>query len=178
MKSGKQKTGKKDQRDLFGAGSGEEGEKKDGAPKKAPKIEGGLSTDPAQKARIAELAERVERYRASYYAGKPEISDAAYDALEDELRDLDPTNAVLAKVGSAALVTEWEKARHEIPMGSLNKAVSQDELMGWLDRCDELLAKDGEPSIRGDLFVAEKLDGISIEVIYKQASGSRRTWRV
>lgn len=130
-------------------------------------LKGGLAKDPASKPRIDELAERIERYRASYYAGNPTISDAAFDALEDELRELDPTHAVLAKVGSAALVTEWEKARHEIPMGSLNKAVSEEELRSWAARCNELLAKENEPGIEGDLFVAEKLDGISIEVIYK-----------
>jgi DNA ligase (NAD+) len=133
-----------------------------------PPIAGGIRVDPKQQKRIDDLADRIERYRASYYAGHPEISDAAFDALEDELRGLDPTHLVLAKVGSAALVTEWDKARHEIPMGSLNKAVSEDELRTWLARCDELLAKDKESSMAGDLFVAEKLDGISIEVIYKQ----------
>lgn len=137
----------------------------------SPPIAGGIKIDPKQQKRVDDLAERVEKHRASYYAGHPEISDAAFDALEDELRDLDPTHPVLAKVGSAALVTEWDKGRHEIPMGSLNKAVSEDELRAWATRCDEILAKEhpksGAGSIADDLFVAEKLDGISIEVIYK-----------
>lgn len=134
-------------------------------------LQGGLEIDPGQRARIEELAARVERYRASYYAGHPEISDAAFDAIEDELRALDPTHPVLAKVGSAALVTEWEKARHEIPMGSLNKVVSEEELRAWVARCEELLAKEAHAApdtpVDRDLFVAEKLDGISIEVIYR-----------
>jgi DNA ligase (NAD+) len=128
---------------------------------------GGIDVDPKVHARAEELAKRIEKYRASYYAGTPEISDAAFDALEDELRELAPAHPVLAKVGSAALVTEWEKARHEIPMGSLNKATSEAELRAWLTRCDELLAKEGRESVANDLFVAEKLDGISIEVIYR-----------
>ena len=128
---------------------------------------GGLDVDPSTRARIEELAGRVEHHRAAYYKGTPEISDAAFDAFEDELRALDPTHPVLAKVGSAELVSEWHKARHEIPMGSLNKAVSEEELRAWLTRCDELLAQDQVGSIAGDLFVAEKLDGISIEVIYR-----------
>lgn len=131
------------------------------------KLIGGIEIESAALARVDELAQRIERYRASYYAGKPEISDAAYDALEDELRALAPAHPVLAKVGSASLVTEWEKARHEIPMGSLNKVTNEEELRGWLARCDELLAKEGRPSVGGDLFVAEKLDGISIEVVYR-----------
>jgi DNA ligase (NAD+) len=127
---------------------------------------GGLDLDPALRARADAVAARLEKYRASYYAGHPEISDAAYDALEDELRDLDPTHPVLARVGSAELVAEWPKARHEIPMGSLNKAVNEEELRAWLARCEELAEKDGLGPV-SDLFVAEKLDGISIEVIYR-----------
>jgi DNA ligase (NAD+) len=46
-------------------------------------------------------------------------------------------------------------------------AVSVDELRAWLARCDELLEKDGVSTIGQDLFVAEKLDGISIEVVYR-----------
>lgn len=128
---------------------------------------GGIEVDSSAAQRVEDLAKRIERYRASYYAGTPEISDAAYDALEDELRALAPAHAVLARVGSGELVTEWEKARHEIPMGSLNKVTNEDELRGWLARCDELLAKEGHKSIAGELFVAEKLDGISIEVVYR-----------
>ena len=129
---------------------------------------GGVTVDPAQRARVDELAARLERHRAAYYAGHPEISDAAYDALEDERRDPDPTSPVLARVGSAELVDEWEKARHEIPMGSLNKAVNVEELRAWLARCEELLKKDGLGPVGHDLFVAEKLDGISIECIYRE----------
>lgn len=131
------------------------------------KLIGGIEVDATVTARVEELARRVEKYRASYYAGSPEISDAAFDALEDELRALAPAHPVLANVGSGALVTEWDKARHEIPMGSLNKATNEEELRGWLARCDELLAKEGRPSVADDLFVAEKLDGISIEVTYR-----------
>lgn len=138
----------------------------------APALEGGLSLDDASRARAAALAGRLEALRASYYQGTPEVSDAAYDALEDELRALDPTHPVLAKVGSGALATEWEKARHELPMGSLNKVTSEAELGEWLARNEELLrqaeAPPGDPrALATSLFVAEKLDGISIEVIYE-----------
>lgn len=134
---------------------------------RASRLEGGIDLDPAGRERAAELAARIERLRASYYAGAPEVSDAAYDALEDELRALDPTSPLLAKVGAPPVASEWEKARHEIPMGSLNKVVSPSELAAWAARCDELLAKEGAGTITDDLFVAEKLDGLSIEVLYR-----------
>jgi DNA ligase (NAD+) len=131
-------------------------------------VGGGLELDADQRRRVAELAERLSLYRARYYAGEPMVSDAAYDALEDELRRLDPTHPLLGRIGSPVLVEAWDKARHEIPMGSLNKVVSVEELHEWVARCDELLGKEGEPPIDSELFVAEKLDGISVELLYRQ----------
>ncbi len=133
---------------------------------KARHLGGGIEVDARDAARAGELAERLERYRVAYYQGAPLVTDAAYDALEDELRAVAPAHPVLARVGAPAVSKEWDKARHEIPMGSLNKVTSEAELDEWLARCDELLAKDGQPSIAGDLFAAEKLDGLSLELIY------------
>ena len=53
-------------------------------------------------ARIAELAKLLRKYKDAYYNGTPLVSDAAYDALEDELRELDPNHAVIASVGAPA----------------------------------------------------------------------------
>jgi DNA ligase (NAD+) len=129
---------------------------------------GGLAVDGARSERVEELVSRLSEYRAKYYQGEPLVSDAAYDALEDELRELDPAHPLLAKVGSGAVSEAWEKARHEIPMGSLNKVTSEDELGEWLARCDQLLAKEGAASMAGELHVAEKLDGISVELVYRE----------
>lgn len=134
------------------------------------------AADPA--ARITELAALLQKYKDAYYNGSPLVSDAAYDQLEDELRALDPGHALLASVGApvpakarpraaGAPVTEWEKAQHKIPMGSLNKATDESEFQAWVARCEEHAAKDRLPKVLGDLFVTEKLDGISLEVIYE-----------
>ncbi|HEX5061714.1 MAG TPA: NAD-dependent DNA ligase LigA [Kofleriaceae bacterium] len=118
-------------------------------------------------ARIAELAKLLRKYKDAYYNGTPLVSDAAYDALEDELRALDPAHPVIASVGAPATKqTAWEKARHAIPMGSLNKAVNEEEFRQWADRCNELGKKQKLKSITDDLFVTEKLDGLSLAVTY------------
>jgi DNA ligase (NAD+) len=132
-----------------------------------PTFTGGLELSEKARARADELAALVTKHKAAYYAGTPEITDAAYDALEDELRALDPTSPALLQIGSPVAVTDWEKARHELPMGSLNKVVNEDELRAWLARCQELGDKEGLGPLEDQLFVAEKLDGISIEVIYQ-----------
>src|SRR4051812_47968479 len=90
--------------------------------------------------RVVELAELLRKYKDAYYNGQSLVSDTAYDALEDELRALAPDHALLRSVGAAVneVVTEWEKARHAIPMGSLNKAVNETEFRQWIARCDQL----------------------------------------
>src|SRR5688572_23969306 len=120
------------------------------------------------KARVAELARLLRKYKDAYYNATPLVSDAAYDALEDELRELEPEHELLKSVGSPAAVTAWEKARHAIPMGSLNKAVNEDELRGWAARCEEMARKARLGSITSDLFVTEKLDGLSLAVTYEK----------
>ncbi|NJK89620.1 MAG: hypothetical protein HC923_09575, partial [Myxococcales bacterium] len=46
------------------------------------------------------LAGQIARHRELYYNRAPEISDAEFDALEDRLRELDPTHPLLARIGS------------------------------------------------------------------------------
>ena len=86
-------------------------------------------------------------------------------ALWDALVVAAPNHEAL----SQALIPEgvdWPKARHEIPMGSLNKVNSDEELRLWAERCDDLAAKASLPAMSGDLAMSEKLDGLSIEVVY------------
>jgi DNA ligase (NAD+) len=119
--------------------------------------------------RVKELVRLLTEAKDAYYNQKQIMSDAAYDALEDELRELAPDHPFLAIVGAPLpAVSEWEKARHTIPMGSLNKAVGEDELRKWAARCDALAAADGLGPISGNLFVTEKLDGLSLEVVYER----------
>ncbi len=59
---------------------------------------GGLSLDEKATARVAELVERLQEYRDAYDNNQPKVSDAAYDALEDELR------AYINRVGRTKLL--------------------------------------------------------------------------
>jgi DNA ligase (NAD+) len=119
-------------------------------------------------ARVTELAALLRKYKDAYYNDSPLVSDAAYDALEDELRELDPEHEILKSVGAPTTVTAWEKARHAIPMDSLNKAVDLEEFRSWATKCDELAAKHKLKPVSRDLFVTEKLDGISLAVTYEK----------
>lgn len=118
---------------------------------------------------LTKLVAELQRYKDAYYNGAPLISDAAYDALEDKLRAADPKHAFFGTVGAPVRsVTEWPKARHAIPMGSLNKAVNEEEFRKWAARCDALAEQQQLKKISQNLFVTEKLDGLSLAVTYER----------
>jgi DNA ligase (NAD+) len=110
--------------------------------------------------RITELETKIFQARDDYYNGTPTVSDKIFDAWVDELRLLDPTSKAVTAIGSPIAPSEWKKAKHQIPMGSLDKVNLPDELSKW--------AKDMANGEK--LFVTEKLDGLSIEVIYEDGS--------
>jgi DNA ligase (NAD+) len=106
--------------------------------------------------RIVELESLVRKHQNLYYNGQPEISDAEFDALWDELRELDPGNRLFETVGADA-ADGWPKTRHLIPMGSQEKASNPEDFLAWC-------AKVGHP----EYIVQYKLDGASLELQYEE----------
>ena len=106
------------------------------------------------KIRISELESLIARYQKSYYDGEGEISDADFDRLWDELKRLDPDNAVLHRVGADS--GNFDKVRHIMPMGSQEKAADPQQFLAWADKH------------RYDQYLVEyKLDGASLELQYE-----------
>ncbi|MEI6387857.1 MAG: NAD-dependent DNA ligase LigA [Spirochaetota bacterium] len=105
--------------------------------------------------RIVFLEAEIRRHQNLYYNGEPEISDAEFDRLWDELKLGDPGNSIFDSVGRD-LADGWPKARHLIPMGSQDKAASPEEFLAWA-------AKTAHPL----WLVQHKLDGASIELQYE-----------
>jgi DNA ligase (NAD+) len=94
---------------------------------------------------------------AYYYSNDPIISDAEYDALEDELRQLSPEDPTLTLVGAPAPVGSMlTKAKHTIPMGSQNKVNSEDEFRVWAAKWPG-----------GAIHASLKGDGASAAAYYK-----------
>lgn len=58
-----------------------------------------LERQKSNQERVNYLVGEIKRHRYLYYNEQPEISDAKYDALEDEPRKLDPDNPILFKIG-------------------------------------------------------------------------------
>jgi DNA ligase (NAD+) len=118
--------------------------------------------------RVAELRDRIREAREAYYNGSPTLSDAAFDALVDELSEAEADDDILTAVGAPPPVSEWKKAKHSIPMGSLDKVNTLAQMSAWA------LASGppGEP-----LFVTEKLDGISIHLKYERGKFTQAVTR-
>lgn len=97
---------------------------------------------------------------AYYYSNEPVMSDAEYDALEDELRLLDPACPVLALVGAPVPPnTMLTKARHAMSMGSQSKVNSEAEFRAWFAKS----CTSDNPAVHASL----KGDGASAAAYYQ-----------
>ncbi|MBO5137332.1 MAG: NAD-dependent DNA ligase LigA [Spirochaetaceae bacterium] len=103
--------------------------------------------------RIQELEQLIKKYQDSYYNGEAEISDAEFDSLWDELKQLDPNNPILHKIGSDSGL--FAKVQHRIPMGSQEKAANPEEFLEWAKKHPYK-----------EYLVEYKLDGASMELQY------------
>ncbi|MDQ3644768.1 MAG: NAD-dependent DNA ligase LigA, partial [Actinomycetota bacterium] len=100
-------------------------------------------TEPAPQDRVAEVRRLLEYHNHRYYVlDDPEISDAGYDALIGELRDLEELHPELRtpdtpsqRVGGRPL-ERFEPVQHLQPMLSLANARDEDELRAWLVRSE------------------------------------------
>ncbi len=117
------------------------------------------SPNNGNRTRIEWLAEQVERHSDLYYnKAKPEISDAEFDVLWDELTRLSPDHPQLGRVGSDPTPGST-KVNHLFPMLSLDKASAEDEVAHFV----------AETTAQGRRFVCQpKLDGSALSLEYRR----------
>jgi DNA ligase (NAD+) len=127
---------------------------------------------PAIDQRIAQLREELEAHNRRYYEqAAPTISDAEYDALFRELRDLEEAHPDLItpdsptqRVGGKAL-EGFAKIRHAMPMLSLDNLFAKEGAEGlrkFVVSVERLLP--GEPL---EWFVEPKIDGVAVSLRYE-----------
>jgi DNA ligase (NAD+) len=130
-----------------------------------------VSNDAA--ARAAELRKQIAHHNQRYYEqDAPDISDADYDALMGELRDIEAANPDLItpdsptqRVGSAP-AAKFEKVRHSVPMLSLGNAFSEEDVIDFVERIRRFLRLSAEEPL---VFTAEpKIDGLSVSLRYER----------
>ena len=79
---------------------------------------------------IDQLRNRIIEANEAYRIGKPTMSDSEYDVLLEELAEISPDDELLARVGHA-VADESRKAKLPIPMASMNKIKTLEEIKDW-----------------------------------------------
>ena len=79
---------------------------------------------------INELKDKITKANEAYRIGEPIMSDKEYDILIEELSEISPDDELLSKVGHEIL-DEGRKTRLPIPMASMNKIKSLEEIKDW-----------------------------------------------
>ncbi|MBM4192556.1 MAG: NAD-dependent DNA ligase LigA [Gammaproteobacteria bacterium] len=121
--------------------------------------------------RVAALRREIEHRNYRYYIlDDPELPDAEWDRLMQQLRELEETYPQLVSPESptqrvgATPTDEFAEVRHRIPMLSLDNAFTEDDLKNFDRRVRERLSIDGDVEYSAE----PKLDGLAISVIYER----------
>ena len=128
---------------------------------------------PKAAARVRELRAMIGRANVLYYEDDaPDISDAAYDALAGELRELEAKHPSLASPDSPSQKVggqpseKFPKFKHPTRMRSLDNVFDEDNQRGARNFFAGVRRK--LPGVGDIQFVAEpKLDGVALNLLYE-----------
>jgi DNA ligase (NAD+) len=127
------------------------------------------SSNPAKRAEHLR-AELVRHEHLYYVLDAPEISDQAYDALMNELKQIEAAHLELVTPDSPSQrvggkpAEGFKKVRHSRPMLSLDNAYSAEELADWDHRAHDLAG-----SLPVEYTAELKLDGLSVALQFVAA---------
>ncbi len=124
--------------------------------------------------RIEELKALIKHHNKKYYQdSKPEISDAEYDKLMQELEKLEEafpslktSDSPTQKVGYKPL-EKFEKVKHSKPMLSLANAFSMEDISDFITRIKRFLGEENNKNFNLELFCEPKIDGLSFSARYE-----------
>ena len=124
--------------------------------------------------RMRELVDRLNETAYQYYTlDAPTISDKEWDALYDELVQLEAEtgkrlpDSPTRRVGGAVLAA-FEPHAHLARLWSMGKAQSIDALREWAQRAEKLRAEAGLPEL--NYVVEHKFDGLTVNLTYENGA--------
>jgi DNA ligase (NAD+) len=128
--------------------------------------------------RAGELRGQIDYHNGRYFVDDdPEITDAEFDALVAELAALEAAWPELARPDSplhavgGAPSPLFAEVRHRLPMMSLDKTTSYEELLAWGKRMDRYIS--GEVA-----YTCEpKIDGLAMNLLYEGGRLTRAATR-
>src|ERR1700726_1255239 len=120
--------------------------------------------------KIEALREKIRHHEHLYYVlDNPEISDAEFDKLMQQLKDLEAEHPSLVMPDSPTQRVGGKpregfvKVRHSTPMLSLDNTYNEEELRAWERRVHELTGRS-----EVDYVCELKLDGMSLGRVYEE----------
>lgn len=134
-----------------------------------------MSSEQLQK-KVSRLRDQINDLRHRYHVlNDPEVTDAMYEGLMDELRVIEAEHPELVTSESPTQriagkpLEKFEKVPHQVPQWSFNDAFTEVDIQNWQERMLKILEKElgYRPS---DLsYVCElKIDGLHIVLTYEQ----------
>jgi DNA ligase (NAD+) len=131
--------------------------------------------------RAAELREAIEHHNYRYHVlDEPDISDAEYDRLFDELKAIEEEHPDLATPDSptrrvgAPPSERFVKTQHLSPMGSLEKVTTDEAVLKWAtDAAKRLGVSAGEIAY----VIEPKIDGSAVSLVYENGALTRGATR-
>lgn len=122
--------------------------------------------------RIKELRRLLNQYSYEYHVlDAPSVSDAVYDALFAELKEIEAAHPELVtpdspsqRVGNA-LLEGFAKVTHRSRMLSLNDVFDLQDVEAWVKRMDKLM-----PATAHEFFADIKMDGLACALIYEDGA--------
>ena len=130
-------------------------------------------SDRSPQKRVERLRELLHHHNHRYHVlDDPEVPDAEYDRLFDELQQLEEDHPELAtddsptrRVG-ARPSDKFRKLEHLAPMGSLEKVTTGEGLLKWADDVRKRLDSDEAVAY----VIEPKIDGSAISLVYEHGS--------
>ncbi len=123
---------------------------------------------------LARLARLIARHDRLYHAeDRPEISDAAYDALRRRNEAIEKRFPHLTRADSPSRAVgappspAFRKVRHALPMLSLQNAMTLEDVREWLESVRQFLRELQDPRTPIDLACEPKIDGVSCSLRYE-----------
>ena len=124
----------------------------------------------AAQGRMTTLAAELQMHNRAYYEeDAPTISDAAYDKLFFELRELEEAwpelmakDSPTRRVGGGMLA-HFAQVKHPAPLLSLENAFNREDVEAFCARLSKALGENNPK-----LLVEQKMDGLSLAITYAQ----------
>ena len=119
--------------------------------------------------RIKKVRDQLNQYSYEYHVlDASTVSDAVYDGLMRELKDLEAANPALItpdsptqRIGGTPL-DSFEKVEHSSRMLSLNDVFSQADVEAWVERMEKLV-----PGSQREYSAEIKMDGLACALLYE-----------